>query len=253
MIREFNIHTPSGKIFAVFSDGFHSDSAPLVILCHGLMMNCGQNPVRGISDGFNEAGYDTLRFDFRGSGLSDGKITEMTPLTEVDDLMNVVNYAVNFLGREDIVICGHSLGGLVSLLASAGMEKKGGSHVKGLVLFAPAVNIETDSKEGRVAMEIFDPINIPNEVAVWGSALGRCYFTTASHLDTFNAISCYTGPLCVLMGERDRLVTLNYAEKIKAALPQAELHVIPRGDHLFSRGIRIKAVETALAFMSGLK
>lgn len=41
-------------------------------------------------------------------------------------------------------------------------------------------------------------------------------------------------------------------EQINAALPQAELHIIPRGDHLFSRGIRQKAVDIALEFLSRL-
>ena len=119
-------------------------------------------------------------------------------------------------------------------------------------MFAPAVNVEADSKAGRVGLETFDPVNIPDTVAVWGSELGRCYFTTAMNLDTYRTISGYTGPLCVLMGERDKLVTCDYSSKINAALPQAELHVIPKGDHLFSRGIRTKALDIALEFMSRL-
>ena len=119
-------------------------------------------------------------------------------------------------------------------------------------MFAPAVNVEADSKAGRVGLETFDPVHIPDTVAVWGSELGRCYFTTAMNLDTYRTISGYTGPLCVLMGERDKLVTCDYSSKINAALPQAELHVIPKGDHLFSRGIRAKALDIALEFMSRL-
>lgn len=252
-MKEITIPSPAGDIYAVLSPavGETSSDKPLVVICHGLMMNSWLNPVRGISDGFNAAGYDTLRFDFRGSGQSTGNITEMTPLTEVGDLQAVISYVQLALTR-NIILCGHSLGGLVSLITAAGLEQAGESILKGLVMFAPAVNVEADSKAGRVGLETFDPVNIPDTVAVWGSELGRCYFTTAMNLDTYRTISAYTGPLCVLMGERDKLVTCDYSSKINAALPQAELHVIPKGDHLFSRGIRTKALDIALEFMSRL-
>lgn len=260
--------SPSGDIYAVLDTS--GDAAfvqrPLIIMCHGLMMNGSQNPIRGVSDSFVAAGYDTLRMDFRGSGRSSGKITEMTPLTEVADLLTVMK-AMN----RKAVFCGHSLGGLVSLLAAAylsGAEVPGLDNVikdvsqqdresmrsalTGLVLFAPAVNIESDSRAGRVAYETFDPVNIPEEVEVWGSSLSREYFLTARALDTFNTISHYHGPACVLMGERDRIVELNMADSIAAALPQAESHIIPRGDHLFSRNSRLRATDIAIGFLARL-
>ncbi len=305
------IPSPSGDIYAVLTarddisgqtssesknrSGGDSDEAlsevisgdrPLIIMCHGLMMNGSQNPIRGASDSFVGAGYDTLRIDFRGSGRSSGKITEMTPLTEVADLLNVVRFVVLDSGISSealyekpfrkIILCGHSLGGLVSLLAAAylsGAEVPGlgkilsktdstaaspedralmQSALTGLVLFAPAVNIESDSREGRVAYETFDPVNVPEEVEVWGASLSRAYFLTARGLDTFDTISHYHGPACVLMGERDRIVELNLADRITGALPQAEMHIIPRGDHLFSRNSRLRATDVAIDFLARL-
>ena len=51
------------------------------------------------------------------------------------------------------------------------------------------------------------------------------------------------------MGERDRLVAPDLAERIAEALPQAELHLIPRGDHLFSRNLRVQAAEIIQEFL----
>ncbi len=245
---------------------------PLVVLCHGLMMNCSQNPIMGVAKIFNEAGYDTLRFDFRGSGKSSGLITEMTPLTEVNDLLSVVSY-VRAMGRR-VILCGHSLGGLVSLITASrladstsrddsglssenlngtcGVDSDCQNVVEGLVLLAPAVNIEMDSKAGRVADVHFDPVNIPDEVEVWGSRLSRRYFVTAQNLNTFEVISHYKGPVCIMMGDRDRIVELNLSERILAALPQAELHTLEHGDHLFSRGVRIRAGAIAVDFCERL-
>lgn len=248
---ELTIPTPRGDIFAIYTEGDASESMcpdddsgrgekPLVILCHGLMMNCRQNPIMGFASSLNKAGYDTLRFDFRGSGLSSGDITEMTPLTEVDDLKDVV---AHYKDRR-IVLCGHSLGGLVSLMTAAEDPS-----ISALVLLAPAVNIELDSRAGRVAIETFDPVNIPEFVEVWGSRLSRSYFTTAQNLGIFERIAKYNGPVCVLMGERDRIVELNLSEKLQEALPQAQIHAIPHADHLFSRGIRLKAAAVAVDFL----
>lgn len=268
--KEILIPTSAGDVFAVYTSAETPDSVkPLVIMCHGMMMSGSLNPIRDVAEGLNEGGYDTLRLDFRGNGRSSGSITDMTPLTEVNDLLSVIEYTVGhseeFGTHGSIVLCGHSLGGLVSLLVASalsggrvhGLEYaedigKMSSALAGLFLLAPAVNVEADSKAGRVGTVTFDPENIPEIVEVWGSGLSKVYFVTARELDTFKTISAYHGPACVLLGERDRLVEMNLADKINAALPQAELHIIPRGDHLFSRGIRQKAVDIALEFLSRL-
>ena len=247
--KEILIPTSAGDVFAVYTSAETPDPVkPLVIMCHGMMMSGSLNPIRDVAEGLNEGGYDTLRLDFRGNGRSSGAITDMTPLTEVSDLLSVIEYTVGYYeefgSHGSIVLCGHSLGGLVSLLVA--------SALAGLFLLAPAVNVEADSKAGRVGTVTFDPENIPEIVEVWGSGLSKKYFVTARELDTFKTISAYHGPACVLLGERDRLVEMNLADKINAALPQAELHIIPRGDHLFSRGIRQKAVDIALEFLSRL-
>ena len=54
------------------------------------------------------------------------------------------------------------------------------------------------------------------------------------------------------MGERDRLVAPDLAGRIAEALPQAELHLIPRGDHLFSRNLRVRAAEIIQEFLQRL-
>lgn len=257
-----------GDMYAVHTVVPGAEHRPLVILCHGLMMNCALNPICGISERLSMAGYDTIRFDFRGSGRSRGKIAEMTPLTESADLLDIIRYVCSIVNADrKIVLCGHSLGGLVSLLTAAGLYGAGGgpaetltqterealkSRIAGLALLAPAVNVEADSSAGKVGLETFDPDNIPDLVEVWGSELGRAYFQTAQNLHTYDVISKYGGPVCVIMGERDRLVAPDLVERIAEALPQAELHVIPRGDHLFSRNLRVRAAEIIQDFLQRL-
>ena len=187
--KEILIPTSAGDVFAVYTSAETTDFVkPLVIMCHGMMMSGSLNPIRDVAEGLNEGGYDTLRLDFRGNGRSSGAITDMTPLTEVYDLLSVMEYAAGhyeeFGSHGSIVLCGHSLGGLVSLLVASalsggrvhGLEFAGdigklSSALAGLLLLAPAVNVEADSKAGRVGTVTFDPENIPEIVEVWGSGL----------------------------------------------------------------------------------
>ena len=182
--KEILIPTSAGDVFAVYTSAETPDPVkPLVIMCHGMMMSGSLNPIRDVAEGLNEGGYDTLRLDFRGNGRSSGAITDMTPLTEVSDLLSVMEYAVwhsdEFGSHGSIVLCGHSLGGLVSLLVASalsggrvhGLEFAGdigklSSALAGLFLLAPAVNVEADSKAGRVGTVTFDPENIPEIVEV---------------------------------------------------------------------------------------
>ena len=177
-ISEMIIPMSGGDMYAVHTVVPGAEKKPLVILCHGLMMNCALNPICGVAECLSMAGYDTIRFDFRGSGRSRGDITKMTPLTESADLLDIIRYACSIVNADrKIVLCGHSLGGLVSLLTAAGLYGAGGgpaaaltqterealkSRIAGLALLAPAVNAEADSCAGKVGLETFDPDNIPD-------------------------------------------------------------------------------------------
>ena len=108
--KEILIPTSAGDVFAVYTSAETPDSVkPLVIMCHGMMMSGSLNPIRDVAEGLNEGGYDTLRLDFRGNGRSSGAITDMTPLTEVNDLLSVIEYTVGhseeFGSHGSIVLC----------------------------------------------------------------------------------------------------------------------------------------------------
>ena len=77
---------------------------------------------------------DTLRFNFRGVGQSEGE--HDNGQGEQDDLATVVNYAIEELGWQKIYLAGFSFGaGVTCLYANAHPEK-----VAGLFLIAPAVH-----------------------------------------------------------------------------------------------------------------
>lgn len=79
-------------------------------------------------------GLDTIRFNFRGVGNSQGEHDHGKG--EQDDLAAVIDYAINHLGWQKVFLAGFSFGaGVACLYAGLNSEK-----IQGLFLIAPAVH-----------------------------------------------------------------------------------------------------------------
>ncbi len=96
--------------------GARSD-APVVILVHGFTsdrFSRGRFPQ--ICNALAAAGFGSLAFDFAGCGDSDDDV--LTPNGQLDDLLAAIRFAARLpLRHGEIVLWGHSLGGLVCLRA----------------------------------------------------------------------------------------------------------------------------------------
>lgn len=209
----------------------NQESDTLVVVCHGIMMTCAHNPVRWLSDKIAELGYQTLKFDFLGNGISDGYSIDVTAPSEMEDLRCVLTKSREMFPEKKIVVIGHSLGGLVSLLLAA--EEP--SLFDGLVLLAPALVVEDECKNGRIVYERFDKDNIPEFVEVWGGKVGREYFISGAKLDIYNAARAYRGRFCLIQGDEDIFVPVSYAQRLLECMPSCDLRVIKGGDHNFIR------------------
>jgi dienelactone hydrolase len=113
---------------------------PLVIFSHGL--GASFKDIRHHGPGIAESGIACLFFDFYGGGdlsESGGSMKDMSVLTEKEDLLAVLDFALS-LPRTDIsriFLMGESQGGLVSAMCAAGRP----CQVKGLLLWYPAFSI----------------------------------------------------------------------------------------------------------------
>ena len=104
----------------IYGKLFLPDSAspvPLVILSHGFGGN--HSGVKGYATAFAEHGIAAYIFDFIGGGnhiKSDGKMTEMSVLTEAEDLTVILDNlkADSRFKPEQIFLFGESQGGFVS-------------------------------------------------------------------------------------------------------------------------------------------
>jgi uncharacterized protein len=114
-----------------------------LIMCHPHPLHLGTMDnkvvttlVRGASriEASEVQGLDTLRFNFRGVGQSEGEHDHGKG--EQDDLGAVVDYAITELGWQKVYLAGFSFGSGVACLYAGQQAEK----IAGLFLVAPAVH-----------------------------------------------------------------------------------------------------------------
>lgn len=230
--------------FEVKRDGFiirgieyrpEGTGLPIAIVSHGFLQN--MNKTKNYAKGLAEMGFCAFCFDFVGGGIgttSDGKLSDMSVLTEKSDLLSVIAYAsgLEYTDSSDITLMGCSQGGLVSALTAAEL----GDKVGRLVLLYPALCIPDDARKGRMMMFRFDPENIPDHISCGFLKLSAKYAQDAAALDPYAEISKYRGQVLIFHGTRDLIVPLRYSERAKEIYGgQCSLRVIPKAGHGFTK------------------
>ena len=211
------------------------ENLPVVSLSHGFMAT--QDIMRGYAKELARMGYCTFVYDFcggsaGGKGKSDGATTDMSVLTEVQDLEAVIDYvqALPYTSKE-LVLMGCSQGGFVSALVAA----KHPELVSKLVLFFPALCIPDDARAGKMMFAKFDPKNIPERINCGPMKLGRCFAADVIDMDPIQEIIPYRGPVLIVHGTKDKIVDVEYSRKAQRAYPNAKLHIIENAGHGFNK------------------
>lgn len=201
-----------------------------VIVSHGFASN--MMITFNYAKTFVKAGYIAVLYDFcmSGSGISGGKSTGMSVLTEKDNLIDVIDYikGQDFADEQHISLAGCSQGGLVSALAAANREE----DAESLFLYYPALCIPDDARRGHMITAKFNPEEIPENFRALFVKLGRKYAQDASSLDPYTEICTYKKPVLIVHGIEDKLVDISYSERAQSDYPNCTL-VKVHGDHGF--------------------
>lgn len=123
------------KIYGMLHLPLKPKLVPAVVMCHGLAGNkIGKYRIYVLlAQQLAKEGIATLRFDFRGSGESEGDFSDMTVESEVSDALKALEF-LKTNSRIDpyrIGMLGNSFGGPIAVLAA--QEYK---HIKSMVLLA---------------------------------------------------------------------------------------------------------------------
>ncbi len=226
-----------GKLQAVLSmprDGAQ-DSVPCAVLMHGFMGKKDSRMFELIADSLAAHGVASLRFDFQGHGESEGRFEDMTVPGEVVDALMVIRYlrAQPWVG--DIVIAGHSQGGVVASMVAGEMMP---DTISAVVLMAPAAVLRDDAIRGNTMGSTYDPLDPPETVDLFnGLKLGAGYIRTAFYLPIYETAARYHGPACIIHGTGDRIVPYTYGLRYHQLWRGSEYHELPGYDHGFTQDL----------------
>ncbi|NIM94927.1 MAG: alpha/beta fold hydrolase [Anaerolineales bacterium] len=218
------LHLPDG-------DGSH----PAVALFHGFTGTRVESHRLFVKTAraLAHAGLAALRFDFRGSGESEGEFVDMTVQGEIADASRALDFLSNYpaLDLTRLGILGLSLGGLVGACLSGDDPR-----VKALALWS------TPDMKNFGFGGLPDPHSIDWDEAIvgewldWGgNRIGRGFFKGMMEVDPLESVSRFRGPVLVVHGTSDAIVPLESGKSYEEALAgRVEAHWIEDSDHTYS-------------------
>ncbi|MGO9272625.1 MAG: alpha/beta hydrolase [Terriglobia bacterium] len=206
--------------------------APGVILLHGftadrmeshwIFVKCART--------LAQAGIASLRFDFYGSGESDGEFREVTLQGEVSDALAAVSF---FRGKvpinpKRVGLLGLSLGGAIAATI-AGRVK-----AEALVLWAALAH---PAHLHVLAERSTRPIAGADGLREFGAhEISPRFLEGLEKVDPLQSISHFTKPVLIIHPENDAYLPLSHPEDFLRAAGSAikEKIIIPNADHTFT-------------------
>lgn len=245
-VEDVYVTTDDGKkIYGQLYLPDHLDKKiPIVISAHGYRGTHANN--KDYAEALARQGIAVYNFDFCGGGLdskSDGKTTEMSVLTEVNDLRNVLSYlkTLDYVDTNFIFLLGVSQGGMVSsILASEKVDE-----IAGIMLLYPAFVIPDDVKKRYENID-----KIPETTDLMGMKLGKIYFTDMFDYDVYEKIPFYEKNVLIIHGDKDELVNISYSQKAKEVYQNSELKIIKDAGHGFNEKDKKEVIQYLIEYLS---
>ncbi|MFD1420613.1 alpha/beta hydrolase [Lactiplantibacillus songbeiensis] len=246
---DFNV-TRDGLTLAGIYEPAPQPNGTIAILMHGFMSDRGYTDsalLVQLAQHLREIGVGTVRFDFNGLGHSDGDFANMTVLSEIADAQAVLTAVQDRLAPQQIDLLGHSQGGVVaSMLAGYYPDL-----IHKLVLMAPAATLKDDAIAGRTRGLVYDPHHIPAQLPMDnGRTLGGFYLRTAQLLPIYETAQNYAGPVCLIHGDADHIVSYQASQRYDKVYQNSTFHLIPGASHLLNGAARETVLQLATTFIA---
>jgi len=189
-------------------------------------------------------GFRVLRFDFAGSGESQGEFSESTLATNVSDLIAAAAWLAT-RGLEAAALLGHSLGGTAAILAAHLL-----SEVK-------AVGVIASPSSSTHLLELIPTLQTQefydqgaSDVTIGGRQvrITREFVQELKRHSLKESTASLNRPFLVVHGTDDQTVPIVEGEKLFSFAGQPKsFFSVPGSDHLFSRAEHAQAAGQAIA------
>lgn len=213
---------------------------PLIVMTHGFTADkIGTNKFNlSLANYLEQSNFNVLRFDFLGSGDSDGVFEEQTYLGGwVEDLTNVLDWVSknNGLNNLPIYLMGHSLGGCTILLQPTFKQLK----IQGRILLSPVTYPKETFKEIIFGKEEWEKSLNGVVITKFLNKGFKIHSQFVKELDQelfspIEQINKFKEPLLIIHGTEDAAVP--YCDSLKlieAYQSEKQLDTLQGSDHVY--------------------
>lgn len=247
-MKEVKIQSDNLNLSAVFND---KQSDTCIIMCHGIK---GEKTEKGnfllLEDMLDKANIASIRFDFRAHNESEGEFVDLTIKSEVSDVENVIEFA---LQREykNIILLGASFGG--GVISMVDFQKY--PQVSSLILWYPSTRYETAS---MFTQEQFEEGERVGFIETWNSAktksykFGREFLRERRTLQPWKHLVNCNLPKIFIHGDNDKTTKIyDNSISVSQESPNSTMVIIPNVDHCFKNDEEGKklALQTTFDFI----
>lgn len=219
-----------GVVHRPNADRKERKTRPGVILYHGFT-GTKVEPHRlfvKMAERLSDMGIVALRFDFRGSGDSEGNFEDMTFGGEVSDALRSCEYMLEHesVDPERLGVIGLSLGGAVAACVTGRYAK-----LRSTALWSAVADLDFFNR-------IADELGEIESYDRGGNIVGRGFIDGLAGYTPYNEVVAPKSPVLVLHGDADASVPVEhaykYVESLKKANSPHRLHIVEGADHTFN-------------------
>lgn len=229
--KEFFIDSDGIKLHAKLDRPEGAEKGPLCILVHGFTGHMEEDHIIAAQKAIVEAGVSVLRVEMYGHGKSDGEFKDHNLYKWVNNAFSVIKYVKTLDFVTDLYLCGHSQGGLLTMLVG-GMFP---DLFKAIIPLSPAWMIPEVARQGSILGASFDPRHIPETINSEDWELSGDYVRVAQTIHVEDEINRYEGPVLIIHGDDDEAVPYSCGVEAEKLYKNARLITIHGDDHCYTR------------------
>ena len=225
-VKEYDFDSNGKDIYARAFVPDASGRVPLVIFSHGLGANVEHE--KEVQKTLAKAGIAVFSFEFAGGSsssapMSEGLTTEMSVLTEVQNLKDAIRIAsgLEYVDPQKIYLMGSSQGGLVTALTAEEV-----TNIAGLFLFYPAFSLPDDIRSSFPKLD-----EVPEIFNLLGTKIGKKSITDIYDMDPYANLEKLGMPVHIYHGKDDNIVPITASQKALKRLKDARLTTLDDTGH----------------------
>lgn len=228
-----------------------AEKIPFVILFHGFQDD--RNEINFVHTELSrklcERGIGSIRFDFVGSGESDGTFEDLTVSKEVQNGIDILEYVCSlpFVDTKRIALHGLSLGGCVASMVAGICASK----IKALSLWCPALDLVYNMQEKNLCGQDVSDIEEKGYADVEGLCLSVNFYKDCLNLDPYAVAARFDKRVNLVHGDQDITASCDVSRKLKEIYGnRASLLIVPGAEHRFTSVAYRKArMDSAVSFL----